>query len=105
MTHHGNESLKAILLHGWFPVVVATIVLAISVTVDLCSPGMHWTQRAGSAVIVLGAYVAYVGVKRGIKYDGALGSISIRIEPKYNAIAAVLVIVGTLLAGYGDLLL
>jgi hypothetical protein len=103
MTHHGNESLKAILLHGWFPVVVATIVLVISVTVDLRSPGMHWTQRAGSAVIVIGAYVAYVGVKRGIKY--ALGSISIRIEPKYNAIAAVLVIVGTLLAGYGDLLL
>lgn len=60
-------------------------------------------QRSGAVVTVLGAYVAYIDVLRSNKYiDGRL-----YMNPKlpYKWMSLLLVVVGTGIWGYGDLLL
>jgi hypothetical protein len=61
--HPANESKRAIFLHGYLPAIIAALIFAASVLLDLRSPGRHWAQRSGSIVTALGGYVAYYGVK------------------------------------------
>jgi len=82
---------------------LAVLVLLLSVLADVVRPGMHWTQRAGSIVTVLGGYVAYVDAKRSVKLID--GSLYMNFELPYRLTAVLLVAVGTLVWGYGDLLL
>jgi hypothetical protein len=92
-----------IVLHGLLPAVTSAVVLSISMLADIAQPGMHWTQRAGSIVTVLAAYVAYVDAKRSYKFID--DSMYMNFELPYRAIAVSLALVGTLVWGYGDLIL
>lgn len=103
MAHPADESKRDVLLHGWLPAFLAVAVVAISLVADVASPGVHWFQRAGAIVTVLGAYVAYRDAKRSFKYIG--GSMYMNFELPYRPIAVGLVVVGTLVWGYGDLAL
>jgi hypothetical protein len=85
------------------PVCISVLVLAASIYRDLIAPGTHWTQRAGSIVTVTGAYVALVGTKRSFKVIE--DSMFMNFSLPYVIIAIALTAIGTLIWGYGDLLL
>lgn len=103
MAHPADETRRSIFLHGWLSALLAATVLVVSIVADLLKPGMHWTQRAGSIITVLGAYVAYVDAKRSFKFIN--GHFYLNFELPYRVIAIVLVVIGTVTWGYGDLLL
>jgi hypothetical protein len=103
MSHPADEAKRDVLLHGWLPALISAAVLLLSVVADVALPGKHWFQRAGSVVTVLGAYVAYRDAKQSFKYIG--GSMYMNFELPYRKIAVVLVVVGTVVWGYGDFLL
>ena len=103
MSHPADETKKSLFIHGVLPAIVAALVLVASVTADLISPGEHWFQRAGSVTTVLGAYVAYIDASRSFKFID--GSFYINHELPYRIVSVTLVVLGTLIWGYGDLLL
>lgn len=100
ITHPAEETTSSILLHAWLPAIAASIVFAISVIADLASPARHWAQRAGAVITVLGAYV---DAKKSFKFID--GKMFMNFALPYRTIAVVLVVFGTLVWGYGDLLL
>jgi hypothetical protein len=100
MSHAADESKNEIFVHGWLPCIGAGIVLAISIVVDLKSPGMHWAQRSGSVITVLGAYVAYRDAKRSIKIIGH--DLFMNPHLLYRPISMALVAIGTVVWGYAD---
>lgn len=103
MIHPANETNKMIFLHGWVPALLALIVLASSVAADLIWPGDHWMMRSGAVVTVLGAYVAYRDAKRTFKEVN--GDVYINTMLPYRLISVFLVVIGTFVWGYGDLIL
>ena len=103
MSNPAEETKHEVFFHGWLPLIAAVSVLGVSVIADVSRPGMHWAQRAGSVVTVLGAYVAYRDVKQSVKFIN--GDLFINPELWYRPISMALVIVGTLVWGYGDLVL
>lgn len=103
MAHIADEPRRSMILHGVLPAALAVFVLVASIAMEVSSPGEHWMQRAGSVVTVLGAYVAYIDAKRSVKVFG--NDLYLNFELPYRLISIGLVIVGTLVWGYGDLLL
>ncbi|MEX0803202.1 MAG: hypothetical protein WD688_07790 [Candidatus Binatia bacterium] len=103
MSHPVDETKREVFLHGWLPALAAIVVVAVSIVIDLTWPGVHWTQRGGAVVTILGAYVAYRDAKRSFKYIN--GSMFMNFELPYRPIAVALVVAGTLIWGYGDLVL
>lgn len=105
MPHPPDETRIDMLLHGWLPVVAALMVLAVSVAVDLTATQVHghWTQRAGSIVTVLGAYVAYRHAKQSMQFVD--NNFYINPELPFGPISVAMVVAGTLIWGYADLLL
>ena len=102
--HPANESKRAIFLHGYLPAILAALIFAASVLLDLRSPGRHWAQRSGSIVAALGGYVAYYGIKRAFNLVGD-SEFFMNFSLPYPKIAAVMVAAGTLVWGYLDLCL
>jgi ABC-type nickel/cobalt efflux system permease component RcnA len=103
--HPADETRIDKVMHGWLPVVVAIVVLVVSVLMDLTmtQEPRHWTQRAGSIVTVLGAYVAFRDAKKSTQCIG--DAIYINRDLPYGLISVAMVVVGTLVWGYADLLL
>jgi hypothetical protein len=83
-------------------VIIAALIFAASVLLDLKCPGTHWAQRSGSIVTALGGYVAYYGVKPAFKLVGD-GEFFMNFSLPYPKIAAAMVAAGTLVWGYLDL--
>lgn len=98
-----DETYKEIFLNGYLPAIGSLIILMVSIILDLNMPGFHWTQRSGAVIIVLGAFVAYIDVKRSMKFINS----HLYIDPElpYKIIAVTLIVIGTLVSGYGDLLI
>jgi len=103
MAHPADETTRSILLHGVVPALSAIAALAVSILADLVCPGTHWTQRAGSIVTILGAYVAFVGTRRSFKVID--GSLYMNFALPYALISIALIVVGTLIWGYADIFL
>lgn len=105
VAHPANESGRDILIHGWLPIVVALLALAISVRADLSATKFHghWTQRAGSIITVLGAYVAYRDAKQSVKFIEQ--DLYMNFKLPYRFISVAMVVGGTVIWGYADLLL
>lgn len=101
--HPADETRWSIFLHGGIPAIIAVVVVLISAFADVSHPGNHWTQRAGAVTTVLGAYVAYVDTVRANKFiDGCL---YMNHKLPYKWISVLLVVAGTSIWGYGDLVL
>lgn len=98
--HPADETKRDILVHGIAPALIAIVLMTISTFVDTVDPGEHWLQRSGSIVTILGAYVAYVNATRSIKY--IQGGLYLDNELPYRWISVLLVVVGTVVWGYGD---
>lgn len=103
MPHPADEPRRTVILHGWLPALVSGLAFAASVVADVRHPGLHWTQRSGSIITVLGAYVAFFGAGRSFKFIG--DDFYMNFHLPYAVISIVLGIVGTLTWGYADLLL
>ena len=103
MPHPADEPRRLIILHGWLPAFASSLVLGVSVLADLQHPGLHRAQRSGSIITVLGAYVAFVGARRSLKFID--DSLYMNIELPYAVISIALAIVGTLTWGHADLVL
>jgi hypothetical protein len=103
MTHPADETNKEQFINGYIPAIGSLIILVVSILLDINLPGFHWTQRSGSIIIILGAYVAYIDVKRSMKFLN--GHMYIHNELPYKIIAVTLIVIGTLVSGYADLLL
>lgn len=101
--HPADETNRNLLTHGIVPAALAAVLLAISAYYDLVAPGDHWTQRVGSIVTVLGAYVAYVNGKRSWKLID--DTVFINHELPYRWISVLLIVIGTVTWGYADLIL
>jgi len=74
----------------------------VSLTADLFRIRGYWSQRAGAIVTVVGAYVAYYESRASIKFID--DSLFINTELPYKIASLLLVVFGTFLWGYGDLL-
>ena len=62
---------------------------------------MHWLQRSGSVVTVIGGYVAYIDARQSVKFID--DNMYLNSHLPYKAVAIVLVFLGTLVWGYADL--
>ena len=105
MKNNEKRTKKTIYLHGWLPLLIAVIIVVISLVLDLCSSGKNCFQRAGTIVIILGAYVAFYNVASTMKYNDKLHEMILTLEPTFNIISTLLIVVGTITAGYGDLII
>ena len=103
MIRPANEKNKELFVNGYLPIIISLIILIASVILDLKEPGVHWTQRSGAVIIVLGAYVVYIDVKQSMKLIN--GNLYIQTKLAYKVIAVTLIVIGTLVSGYGDLLI
>ena len=100
--HPADETKLSVLFNVVAPAVIALGILVVSMVADFQGGTGAWTQRSGNILIVIGAYIGYHESKRVLQFinDG------IYFNPKlwYKVLAIVLVIVGTVVSGYGDLI-
>ncbi len=101
--HPADEKRSTVFLHLWLPVIFSFLVLAVSLVLDVLRVrGYWWLPRAGAIITVVGAYVAYHESRASIRTIG--NNLFINMELPYKIASLLLVIIGTALWGYGDLL-
>ena len=98
-----KESTKSIILHVVIPSILCLIIFIISLCLDILNqqPNMFWLQRSGSMITILGAWIAFHEAKESMKVVD--GNLFIETELPYKYISLVLVVLGTVLWGYGDI--
>lgn len=98
-----EETLKSKIINVWVPALSCAGLFAISLFLDLQKPAieMFWLQRSGAVITILGAWIAFYEAKESFKYIN--GSIFINNELPYKIMSLILVIIGTVLWGYGDI--
>ncbi len=87
----------------YLPVVLMLIGLMMSVVADLTKPGMHWAQRFGAVMAVVGAYIVHYD--DSIRTDPEQKLFSYRLKSLYTRYSLPCIVLGTLLWGYGDIIL
>jgi len=92
-------------IHGWLFLIISILIIVISLLLENSDRSLNLFQRSGTIVLILGAYVAYYNVKNGITYDNNLHMTIIDDTQLFNRISLLLIIIGTAVAGYGDLIL
>lgn len=103
MTKHiADESTLSATMNVWLPSLFGLLVLALSVYADLNGTSTNWTQRSGNLVIVIGAYIGYHEAKQNSKLID--GDLYLNPELWYKVLAVIYVVVGTIISGYGDLI-
>ena len=103
-----EETTKSKSLHVLLPSLLAAACFVGSLVADLCKPGTHYAQRSGAVVIVVGAYIAFHEAQWRVRFKLTdRGGVERYENPEiwYKWLALALVLVGTALAGYGDLVL
>lgn len=100
--HPADESRASVLLNVLLPAVLALGLLAASLIADWGSHAGGWTQRSGNVLIVAGAYIGYHEARRALQFIG--GDLYLNPELWYKVLALALVLIGTVISGYGDLL-
>jgi len=101
--HPADEKFIDIIIHLWIPGILAIIILTVSLLIDYHKIVGYWTQRAGSIVTVIGVYIAYYESKVYMKYID--GSLYINPVLQYKIASFIIVIIGTILWGYGDIII
>ena len=102
-----DEPAASVILHVWLPSTVALLLLLASVALDLLSPEAQWTQRSGAILIVAGAYIAFHETRWHERYVETNGGVKAYYNPEiwYKWLALFLVLIGTVLTGYGEIIL
>lgn len=88
----------------WLPTILCSIIFVASICMDFALlTEESWLQRSGAIITILGAWITFYGSKFEIvETDGIL-----RINTKlpFNIWSLLIVFIGTILSGYGDLLI
>ncbi|EGR1514542.1 hypothetical protein K6U44_03860 [Vibrio parahaemolyticus] len=87
----------------WFPVVLCLIIFVASVYIDfwLQIEG-NWLQRSGAIITILGAWITFYGSKFEMVATGS--TLNINTKLPFNIWSLIIVFVGTIFSGYGDLI-
>jgi hypothetical protein len=105
--HPGDESKKSVTINVILPTVVAVIVMSISLGMDIFETNTIWFQRSGSIMTIIGAYIAFHEARLSIQTikdkDGHV-QLLINKELPYAWLSIILLFIGTIIWGYGDLL-
>ena len=100
--HPADESKKSLILNVIMPTIVAVTIMSISFAIDILGTNTIWFQRSGSIMTIVGAYIAFHESRRSIQTIE--GQLFINKELPYAWLSIVLLIMGTIVWGYGDLL-
>jgi len=106
--HHGEETQRQVLLHGYLPVLFALIVFCAAIGLDLahvscCSIRVcHWTMRAGSVIAIFGIYVAFRAGKSLLLISGGRAR-GVNFGLPYGTISFILLVAGVLIWGFADI--
>lgn len=101
--HPADETKLSIVLNVVVPALIAVSILAASIIADLKGGAGAWTQRSGNTLIVVGAYIGYHEAKKALQFID--DDIYFNPELWYKVLAIALVLVGTIVSGYGDLII
>lgn len=97
-----DETDLSVVLNVVIPALLAIALLVVSVIADVRECSGTWTQRSGNILIVVGAYIGYHEAKKALQF--VEGSIYFDPELWYKILAIALVLIGTVISGYGDLI-
>ncbi|EPW1047928.1 hypothetical protein HJ203_22500 [Vibrio parahaemolyticus] len=87
----------------WFPVVLCLIISVASVYIDFwIKIKGDWLQRSGAIITILGAWITFYGSKFEMVVTGS--TLNINTKLPFNIWSLIIVFVGTILSGYGDLI-
>ena len=99
-----KETLKSKIFNIILPFFMCLIVLCLSLYLDIIynEQQMFWLQRSGSIITILGAWIAFHESRESMK----LVDSNLYIETKlpYRYLSLSMIVVGTVLWGYGDIL-
>ena len=98
-----QESRKSKIINVAIPSIVCLMVFSISLYLDMTrgSQQMFWLQRSGSIITILGAWIAFHESRESMKMINDTLFIEIRLPYRY--ISLVMICIGTVLWGYGDI--
>jgi hypothetical protein len=101
--HPADESKISVVLNVMVPALAAIGIFVLSLAADLAGTPGNWTQRSGTVLIVVGAYIGYHEARKALQFIG--DDIYFNPELWYKVLAIALVVVGTVVSGYGDLII
>jgi hypothetical protein len=107
-TEPADEPMRSVLIHVWLPAGASLVLALVSVALDLSGHEGNWSQRAGAVLVAVGAYIAFHESQWHERYvPTESGGVRAYWNPEiwYKWLALGLGLVGTVLWGYGDLLL
>ena len=100
--HPADETKLSVALNVVIPSLVSVAILIASIIVDLHDRTGTWTQRSGNTLIVVGAYIGYHEAKKAIQVIDS--DLYFNPELWYKVVAIALVLIGTVVSGYGDII-
>ncbi|MCB5206227.1 hypothetical protein [Methylovorus mays] len=103
-----EESAWSLFCHITLPLIVATLLVLYAIFADLSGGALQLTQRAGTVMIVVGAYVSFKDSKGTIRsIPMSSGGVNVYIDTDlwYGKWGFGYVVAGTILSGYGDLII
>lgn len=104
--HPADESKKSLTLNVIIPTLVATIVMSISLAIDIFGTNTIWFQRSGSIMTIIGAYIAFHEARRSVQTivdKRGHAQMYVNKELPYAWLSIILLFIGTIVWGYGDL--
>ena len=98
-----EENSKSKIINVAIPSMLCLVVFLTSLYLDITnqSSEMFWLQRSGSIITILGAWIAFHESRESMKVVN--GSLYIDTELPYRYISLIMITVGTVLWGYGDI--
>ena len=98
-----KESIKSIIFNVVIPCLLCLSIFSLSLYLDIENTNnkMFWLQRSGSVITILGVWIAFHEARESMKLVD--GSLFIETNLPYKYISLSIIIIGTLLWGYGDI--
>ncbi|EHN67932.1 hypothetical protein [Aliivibrio fischeri] len=89
----------------YIPVIICLVLLSLSLLMDIYQKQdpQYWLQRSGSVITVLGAWISFYLDDKSIDFNEEMGVLNMYTNKGYKILSLIIVFIGTLLWGYGDL--
>lgn len=96
---------KPSFLNFWLPIILSLFVFTVSAVLEYITWELqfYWLQRSGSLIVVFGAWIAFAGQKLSVQMVD--NKLFWDTELPHTWVSLILLSAGTVLWGYGDLLI